>query len=467
MKNTQKEITNSDADLTPYMDLIKQICVELRECPTLVIMVMHVWRFIRQLGGMLLKQEIDRRARQPESWRKCPCCGYKLESKGFQKRQILTLFGLIKWERRIGRCSNRCHGSQEVPLDARLGLHPYQQVSEEIRWMSCMLSIFVPFETASQLFQKIMGIKISPNTLWRWTQELGKRIKRHLDAELQALKNGKFPELEVLTNELENAPLIVSADGVMVPMRPAPSSAAGKTEWREVKVGILARYVKRITRKGKEVFQLQQRRLVAVLGNIEIFSPMLRLEALRQGILKAEKVLWICDGAKGFWGIFEEWRKLPTVSAILDFYHAAENLGKAAKAWLDGRTKACREWFRDMRHKLRHGHETAVVSELKELADSKKLPISAVEIIRNVYHYLSGHIEHIHYHSLKESLLPIGSGLVESACKWLIQQRFKGVGMRWSEEGFASLLYLRLAWVNGRYNDFFTILESEFEPVNR
>ena len=76
MKNTQKEITNSNVDLTPYLDLIKQICVELRECPTLVIMVMYVWRFIRQLGGMLLKQEIDRRARQPESWRKCPCCGH-------------------------------------------------------------------------------------------------------------------------------------------------------------------------------------------------------------------------------------------------------------------------------------------------------------------------------------------------------------------------------------------------------
>lgn len=27
--------------------------------------------------------------------------------------------------------------------------------------------------------------------------------------------------------------------------------------------------------------------------------------------------------------------------------------------------------------------------------------------------------------------LPLGSGMVESAYKWLIQQRFKGVGMRW------------------------------------
>lgn len=52
--------------------------------------------------------------------------------------------------------------------------------------------------------------------------------------------------------------------------------------------------------------------------------------------------------------------------------------------------------------------------------------------------------------------LPIGSGMIESACKWLIQQRFKGVGMRWSEDGFNHLLHLRLAWVNYRFDALFS-----------
>lgn len=51
--------------------------------------------------------------------------------------------------------------------------------------------------------------------------------------------------------------------------------------------------------------------------------------------------------------------------------------------------------------------------------------------------------------------LPIGSGMVESTCKWLIQQRFKGVGMRWSETGFNHLLHLRLAWANHRFDALF------------
>jgi hypothetical protein len=50
--------------------------------------------------------------------------------------------------------------------------------------------------------------------------------------------------------------------------------------------------------------------------------------------------------------------------------------------------------------------------------------------------------------------------MVESACKWLIQQRFKGVGMRWSEEGFNHLLHLRLAWVNGTFEELFQLQPS-------
>jgi len=38
-----------------------------------------------------------------------------------------------------------------------------------------------------------------------------------------------------------------------------------------------------------------------------------------------------------------------------------------------------------------------------------------------------------HYKALG---LPIGSGMIESACKWIVQQRFKGVGMYWSMKPF-------------------------------
>ena len=69
--------------------------------------------------------------------------------------------------------------------------------------------------------------------------------------------------------------------------------------------------------------------------------------------------------------------------------------------------------------------------------------------------YFQRHHRHIHYQRFHQQQLPLGSGMVESSCMWLIQQRFKGVGMRWSESGFNHLLLLRLAWTNQRFDSLF------------
>ncbi|ETR66632.1 MAG: hypothetical protein OMM_12546 [Candidatus Magnetoglobus multicellularis str. Araruama] len=89
------------------------------------------------------------------------------------------------------------------------------------------------------------------------------------------------------------------------------------------------------------------------------------------------------------------------------------------------------------------------------MKENQELPDETTEEMERVSNYLEEHIDHMDYKSYKASGLPIGSGIVESACKWLIQQRFKGVGMRWSVEGFNNLLHLRLAWVNENFDDAF------------
>jgi hypothetical protein len=73
----------------------------------------------------------------------------------------------------------------------------------------------------------------------------------------------------------------------------------------------------------------------------------------------------------------------------------------------------------------------------------------------NLCSYLETHREHLDYARFRQAGWPIGSGCMESACKWLIEQRFKGVGMRWSESGFNHLLHLRLAWANERFECLF------------
>ena len=240
----------------------------------------------------------------------------------------------------------------------------------------------------------------------------------------------------------------------MVPFRPDGGQPKGKTCYREVKVGILSRLVSRINRSGVLVSKLEQRRLVAMVGHIADFAPRLRLEALRQGIEQANCVVWLSDGAAGLWCLFDA-HFASHAQGVLDFYHASQNLWRGVGAWLGGRSRAARDWFQEARHRLRHGQANEVLAELLDAAELPDLPAASRATIARVYTYLDKHREHIQYEHLKDAGVPIGSGLVESACKWLIQQRFKGVGMRWGEQSFTHLLLLRLAWVNGRFDDCF------------
>lgn len=109
-----------------------------------------------------------------------------------------------------------------------------------------------------------------------------------------------------------------------------------------------------------------------------------------------------------------------------------------------------------MCHQLRHGFGKHIIKELDWLSKSKNTSEATKPILRQVRDYLQFHVNHIQYRTFKKLGFPLGSGVVESACKWLIQQRFKGVGMRWSEDGFDHLLHLRLAWTNQRFDALFS-----------
>jgi hypothetical protein len=196
-----------------------------------------------------------------------------------------------------------------------------------------------------------------------------------------------------------------------------------------------------------------------VVGDIDAHQRRLWCEALRQGLRGAPQGVWLSDGARGLWRLFDE-RFTAYARGGLDFYHAGQQLWKSAAAWLDGRPSQARRWCGWARHRLRHGNPDGVLADLAEALDVEGLPETARETLRTVYTYLERHREHIDYATYKELSLPLGRGLVESACTWLIQQRFKGVGMRWSEDGFNHLLYLRLAWVNGRFEALFGLILS-------
>jgi hypothetical protein len=434
---------------------LQQLYEKLQKSVTLASLVLVAWQIGLWVARALVNHHLNERAQLPHSWGNCHQCGSRLESKGFVSRRMLTLVGWVEWRRRVGRCPHRCAGSHAAPFDAVLGIVPYQQTSIELVRLGCLLAVFLPFELAVQLLSQLCGIGMSDDTVWRWVQQFGRQAMQQLNCELDNLHQGIEPAMEAMDSTRMALPLGIAADGVSVPFRAQVGTPKGKIRFQEVKIALLARLRSVGTRRAQTKTRLEQRRLVAVLGNIEALQGRLQLEALRQGMTTAPQVVWISDGARGFWRLFQQ-HFADIAIGILDFYHAAQHLWEAAEAYSDTLpTRTSQQWFERLRHQLRHGYVHRIVQELGRLLKYPSTPASAKPVLKRVRQYLSNHLAHLQYRQFKKQGFPIGSGMVESACKWLIEQRFKGTGMRWSETGFNHLLHLRLAWVNGRFDSLF------------
>jgi hypothetical protein len=340
-------------------------------------------------------------------------------------------------------------------LDIALGLTPHQSSSEELMRLGCLLSVMMPYELASWLLGQWSGLSVSSRTLWNWVQVKGAQAEAELHSQLEGQAAGTDCEPEALESSLSALPLAIAADGVMVPFRPQAKTAKGKTRWQEIKVGLLTRLGDRVNRAGERLPQLLHRRVVAVLGNIDAFIPRLRLEARRQAFEAAPKVIWLSDGGRGFWRVYRTCFSHCAI-AVLDFYHAAGHLWRATQALFDDPSAPqARAWFARWRHQLRHGQHQHVLTVLTALVNIDGFSGKSLTTLLQVQAYFQRHHRHIHYQQFAQQQIPLGSGMIESACKWLIQQRFKGVGMRWSEDGFNHLLALRVAWANQRFDAFF------------
>ena len=223
---------------------LQQLVDAVENAISLSCVVVIGWQIGCRLTLLLIEQILDERAKHPTVWPTCPKCQTPLQSKGFAKRQVRTMVGVIHFKRRIGRCPNRCRIGQVAPLDLALQLAPHQHSCVTLsvfKRLACLLSVFVPYQTASSLLNELISMKVSAKAIWNWVQNAGQRAISTLNDELEALAQGIAVDVESTDPDTENLPLLIGADGVMVPFRPEKGSPKGGIRWREVKVAIVAR----------------------------------------------------------------------------------------------------------------------------------------------------------------------------------------------------------------------------------
>jgi hypothetical protein len=68
--------------------------------------------------------------------------------------------------------------------------------------------------------------------------------------------------------------------------------------------------------------------------------------------------------------------------------------------------------------------------------------------------YLHRNRRFMHYDEYLAAGYPIGSGVVEGACRHLVKDRMEGTGMHWRTEGAQAMLDLRAVYLNGDWEAF-------------
>lgn len=191
------------------------------------------------------------------------------------------------------------------------------------------------------------------------------------------------------------------------------------------------------------------------LGNadqvFELLTGLLRLLGAHQ----AEVIEFVADGAPWMWSRIDALFEAVGVPAervrlVLDYYHACEHVADALAVCKNfDATKRASQYEKLSRMMLGDDGPERVIEELRALARGRR-----ASEIKDEIAYLEGHLPHLRYAELRAEHLPIGSGVVESGIRRVVNLRFKSASMLWKEEHVEPLLYLMAILKSGRWDSF-------------
>ena len=196
------------------------------------------------------------------------------------------------------------------------------------------------------------------------------------------------------------------------------------------------------------------------MGDADAVFELLEAYLSAIDIDQAACVEFAADGAKWIWKRVGPMLDRLGVSAdrrfeVVDFYHGAETLSKAAHMptnWCKGTSVS---WFKKMRRALKDGAIELVCKHLRSIADKPGGGEAEDHI-----DYFERNADRMQYPTLRKEGLASGSGAVESAIRRVVNMRSKHNSTYWKPENAEKMLMLRGYLKAGRFDGLWTWLED-------
>jgi hypothetical protein len=380
----------------------------------------------RKLGEEILTRRLAELPPENNDPKPCPRCGKAVSVRSKARaRTLRTLIGKATYRRNYHYCESCQEGF--YPRDIELGLPREGLLSSSLERRVLDFAVNDTFEQAAERWSVHYPERpISANLLRRVVDRVGRRCEQadavKLQVELKAPQ--KPPDL-----------LVVQTDGSQLPMR-------GEEQWKEAKVAVLFRGDAHVRGTGSERGTLASPRYVAVLGGQDAFATELVGALAAERRKRAGDVIWMGDGAPANWRLAQQLS--PGCTEILDWYHAVEHAMTCGKTLLGDTSELLPLWQRRSETLLANGDTGTLIAELLDCV--LQADDSGLGAIDDLIRYYRGNERRMKYAAYRAQKLPIGSGVVESAHKHVLQVRMKRAGQRWSPMRARRMVKLRAAY---------------------
>ena len=401
-----------------------------------------------------------------------------------QKRALTTLFGEVK----VNRISYSSTGKQSVfPLDKQLNLAK-RKFSDGVQYRVAVEASKGAFDNVVEVMKTTTGASVAKRQSLQIAQDTANDFDAYYD------QNRYINEED--TNDL----LILTGDGKGIVMHPdslrdctkksanksnklASRLSQGEKKNRKRMAQVAAVYtvlphirtaesIMQPSKKGTEkVTQLRptarnKRVWASVEKDAKVVIKESFLEALQRDPTNKRKWVMLIDGHPHQIKIINEIiQELDVkVTIVMDFIHVLEYLWSAAWCFFEKGSQDVEKWIEKQSIKILKGQANQVAKGMKIKATKNKLKNRlSVDKCAN---YLLKNKSRLEYDKALEQGFPIGSGVIEGACRHLICDRLDITGARWGLDGAEAILKLRSMRSSGDFDSYWKFHKQQEKSRN-
>ena len=354
--------------------------------------------------------------------------------------QFKTLFGEVKIESPYLRHPQS--GESARPMKDTLGVEG-EQYSEAVQRALVDFGSEKSFARAAQSFHEHYGWEVGRTTLRNRTLEAAQEAETYIDLRLQeatrpyGLGVTASPGVDTMVIELDGCEIrtgvYMNAAAAGVSDR-KPHKRVRVETWRDVRTG-LARPL-----------DAHERLVVCRLDSYDEVLEQVFGVACLQGLTPRSQVVVPGDGAKGLREAVLV--TFPKAQYILDQPHLKSHLYDTASA-LELEGSARHAWVSAHLNRLWTGEVDQVLETWQQCHED-----NPNERLRQLIDHVTRFEDSVDYGAYHERGWPLGSGEVESAHRYVPQERLKIAGAGWSPNNVNPMLALRVVRANGWWDEF-------------